>query len=66
MKIIDKLVQDIFNDEYFKEIYNKCFLISSYYHIKSSQIPQLTEKELNNALRFADILSNSSFQFQEI
>lgn len=59
MKIIDKLVQDIFDDEYFKEIYNKCFLISSYYHIKSPQIPQLTEKELNDALRFADILSNS-------
>lgn len=59
MKIIDKLVQDIFNDEYFNEIYNKCFLISSYYHIKSSETPKLTEKELNDALRFADILSNS-------
>ena len=59
MKIIDKLVEDIFKSEYFNEIYHKCFLISSYYHIKSSQIPLLTEKELNDALRFADILSNS-------
>lgn len=59
MKIIDKLVEDIFKSEYFNEVYHKCFLISSYYHIKSSQIPLLTEKELNDALRFADILSNS-------
>jgi len=59
MKIIDRLVEDIFKSEYFKKVYLKCFLISSYYHIKSSQIPELSEKELNDALRFADILSNS-------
>lgn len=59
MKLIDKLVEDILVDDYFNALYSKCFIISAHYHIKSDVIPELSEKEFNDSLRFADLLSNS-------
>ncbi|MEP5601055.1 MAG: DEAD/DEAH box helicase [Algibacter sp.] len=47
-------------DEYFKFVFSKCSLISAEYNLKielSENI--LTNKELTDALRFSDILSNS-------
>jgi replicative superfamily II helicase len=60
MTIIEKLTKDVLNDEYFKLIFSKCSLISAEYNLKielSDNI--LTNKELTDALRFSDILSNS-------
>ena len=60
MTIIEKLTKDVLNDEYFKLIFSKCSLISAKYNLKielSDNI--LTNKELTDALRFSDILSNS-------
>lgn len=60
MTIIEKLTKDVLNDEYFKFVFSKCSLISAEYNLKielSKNI--LTNKELTDALRFSDILSNS-------
>jgi replicative superfamily II helicase len=60
MTIIEKLTKDVLNDEYFKLIFSKCSLISAEFNLKielSNNI--LTNKELTDALRFSDILSNS-------
>lgn len=60
MTIIEKLTKDVLDDEYFKLIFSKCSLISAEYNLKielSDNI--LTNKELTDALRFSDILSNS-------
>ena len=60
MKLIEKLVEDIFNDEYFKTLFNKCILITADNIFKSSIKFELSTKELIDLLRFADILSTSS------
>lgn len=60
MKLIEKLVEDIFNDEYFKSLFNKCILITADNIFKSSIELELSPKELIDLLRFADILSTSS------
>ncbi|EWH13317.1 DEAD/DEAH box helicase domain-containing protein [Cellulophaga geojensis KL-A] len=60
MTIIEKLTKDVLNDEYFKLIFSKCSLISAENNLNielSDNI--LTNKELTDALRFSDILSNS-------
>jgi len=60
MTIIEKLTKDVLSDEYFKLIFSKCSLISAEFNLKielSDNI--LTNKELTDALRFSDILSNS-------
>ncbi|WP_121967249.1 DEAD/DEAH box helicase [Myroides sp. N17-2] len=60
MKLIEKLVEDIFNDEYFKSLFNKCILITANNIFKSRIKLELSTKELKDLLRFADILSTSS------
>lgn len=60
MKLIEKLVEDIFNDEYFKSLFNKCILITADNIFKSNIKLELSPKELIDLLRFADILSTSS------
>ena len=60
-RIIDKLTKDIFSNDYFKELFVKCSLISAKTNIyHSSNINGFTSKELIDSLRFADILSNYS------
>lgn len=59
MLLIDKLVQDIFNDEYFAFLYEKCILLSAEYNLRTTQETSLSCKEFTDLLRFADILSNS-------
>lgn len=60
MTIIDKLTEEILADEYFNNIYYKCSMLSAYYNLKSEYSDNdLSKKELNDALRFSDILSNS-------
>lgn len=59
MKLIDKLIEDIFVDEYFRAIYQKCFHIFSLHNLNQETIVKLSEKELNDVLRYADILSVS-------
>jgi len=55
---IEKLVNEIYNDEYFKELYDKVckIFVKSTFKFKFNF---LTIKELKDILRFADILSNS-------
>ncbi len=62
MKIIDKLVEDIFVDKYFISLYQKCILLSADYNINVSlsQKIKFSEKEFRDILRYADILSNST------
>lgn len=60
MKLIEKLVEDIFTDKYFNELFNKCILITAENIFKKNDEPKLSTKELKDLLRFADILSNSS------
>lgn len=59
LKIIDKLTQDIFNSEYFKNLFDKCSLINAEQAINKNIKSILSNKELKDCLRFADILSNS-------
>ena len=61
MKIIDKLTEEILVDDYFTTIFNKCSLLSVDNNLKKQESNHiLTSKELNDALRFSDILSNST------
>ncbi|MBU3199814.1 hypothetical protein LL037_10505 [Clostridium estertheticum] len=55
---IEKLVNEIYNDDYFKELYDKVckIFVRSTFKFKFNT---LTRKELKDILRFADILSNS-------
>jgi superfamily II DNA/RNA helicase len=57
--LIDKLVSDVFEDKYFQELFEKCLLLSATHNLKSFDTILLTEKELVDVLRFADVLSNS-------
>lgn len=59
LKIIDKLTEDILNNDYFQFLFNKCSLINAHQTINKETINNLTNKELKDSLRFADILSNS-------
>ncbi len=60
MKIIDKLTEEILNDDYFNHIFRKCALLSADYNLKNNSSTNiLTSKEFSDALKFSDILSNS-------
>lgn len=59
LKIIDKLTEDIFHNEYFKILFDKCSLINAEQTINKEIKSILSNKELKDSLRFADILSNS-------
>jgi len=59
MRIIDKLADEILESNYFLDIFKKCSLLAADYVFKKENSDNfLTDKELNDALRFADILSN--------
>jgi len=61
MKIIDKLTEEVLSSEYYLNIFNKCALLSADYNLKVINSEYvLSKKELKDALRFADILSNST------
>ncbi len=60
MKLIEKLVEDIFIDEYFNALFDKCILITAENIFKKNDGLELSTKELKDLLRFADILSNSA------
>ena len=58
--IANKIALEIFDDSYFNELFKKSLLISaksSIFH--TNTLNGFNEKELNDTLRFADILSNS-------
>lgn len=60
MTIIDKLTEEILFDEYFNFIFHKCSMLSADDNLNKEYSDNiLTKKELNDALRFSDILSNS-------
>ncbi len=60
MKLIEKLVEDIFIDKYFNALFDKCILITAENIFKKNDESELSTKELKDLLRFADILSNSA------
>lgn len=60
MKLIEKLVEDIFKDDYFNSLSGKCLLINAESIFRREERTNLTLKELKDILRFADILSNSN------
>ncbi|MEK4669012.1 DEAD/DEAH box helicase [Niallia sp. FSL R7-0271] len=58
--IFDRLAEDIFQDDYFKNLYNKMSKkIANEIFLNPSQ-KTITNKEFVHLLRFADILSNSN------
>lgn len=60
MKLIDKLTEDILQDKYFCNLFNKSLQITAEHIFKKQTRLILTNKELKDLLRFADILSNST------
>ncbi len=60
MTIIEKLTEDILKDEYFNLLFRKSSLLSAYNQFNILNNDTLSEKELKDILRFADILSNST------
>jgi replicative superfamily II helicase len=60
MIIIEKLTEDILKDEYFNQLFKKSSLLSAYNQFNILNIDTLSEKELKDILRYADILSNST------
>lgn len=60
MTIIEKLTEDVLSNEYFNTLFQKSSLLSAYNQFKIESINSFSEKELNDTLRFADILSNST------
>lgn len=60
MKLIDKLTEDILQDKYFCNLFNKSLQITAEHIFKKQTRSILTNKELKDLLRFADILSNST------
>jgi replicative superfamily II helicase len=60
MTIIEKLTDDIINNDYFNLLFSKSSLLSAYNQFSIINQKTLSEKELKDILRFADILSNSS------
>ncbi len=59
MTLIDKLAQDVLNDSYFKTLFYRSAILSAEYNLNKTISNDLTEKELKDTLRFANILSNS-------
>lgn len=59
MLLIDKLVTDILNDEYFLKVFDKCTISSASNNFQSKSSVSLNQKEFIDSLRFSDILSNS-------
>mgnify|MGYP000886981273 CR=1 FL=1 len=58
--MIERLANDVLQDEYFIILYNKTAkLLANNLFSENGRNIKLTEKELNDTLRFADILSNS-------
>jgi superfamily II DNA/RNA helicase len=58
--MIERLANDVLDDEYFNELNNKAAkLLANNLFLNNSQHINFTEKELKASLRFADILSNS-------
>ncbi|MGQ1890137.1 DEAD/DEAH box helicase [Thermophagus sp. OGC60D27] len=60
MTIIEKLTEDILKDDYFNQLFRKSSLLSAYKQFNILNNNTLSEKELKDVLRFADILSNST------
>lgn len=60
MTIIEKLTEDILKEEYFNLLFRKSSLLSAYNQFNIVNNGTLSEKELKDILRFADILSNST------
>lgn len=61
--IANKIAKEIFDDDYFKELFQKSLLISAKSSIYNSpNFNGFSPKEFNDTLRFADILSNSDMQ----
>ena len=59
MTIIEKLTEDILEDEYFIHLFNKSSLLSAYNQFGIDNSELFTEKQIKDLLRFADLLSNS-------
>ncbi|MCM4166048.1 MULTISPECIES: DEAD/DEAH box helicase [unclassified Arenibacter] len=58
--MIERLANDVLQDEYFISLNNKAAkLLANNLFSENGRSIKLTEKELNDTLRFADILSNS-------
>lgn len=58
--MIERLANDVLHDEYFITLNNKAAkLLANNLFSENGRSLKLTEKELNDTLRFADILSNS-------
>lgn len=58
--MIERLANDVLQDEYFITLNNKAAkLLANNLFSENGRSIKLTEKELNDTLRFADILSNS-------
>ncbi|MBI1184862.1 DEAD/DEAH box helicase [bacterium] len=58
--MIERLANDVLQDEYFIKLNNKAAkLLANNLFAENGRSFKLTEKELNDTLRFADILSNS-------
>lgn len=60
MILADKIAQEIVSDGYFQSLFKRC-MEHSYYQMLSSESLQYTQKEYKDLLRFADLLSTSSF-----
>ena len=60
MILADKIAQEVINDGYFQSLFKRC-MEQSYYQMLNSDSSQYTEKEYKDLLRFADLLSTSSF-----
>lgn len=58
--MIERLANDVLQDEYFIKLNNKAAkLLANNLFSENGRSIKMTEKELNDTLRFADILSNS-------
>ena len=51
MKLIEKLIEDIYNDKYFLRLFNKCVITSAEYFLKSEKQSNFTEKEFVDAIQ---------------
>ena len=64
--MIERLANDVLQDEYFIKLNNKAAkLLANNLFSENGRSIKLTEKELNDTLRFADILSNSKIRKRE-
>ncbi|RWU08191.1 DEAD/DEAH box helicase [Pedobacter chitinilyticus] len=61
--LIDKLTEEILKNEYFHNLLDRCSTsnaLQNFPGLSATSWSELTDKELKDALRFADLLSNSS------